>query len=221
MCGRFGLTQDVEDLQGFFPFSVTRVPFKPRFNIAPTDPVLVYRENDDQAAEYMRWGLVPWFAKPNAKLPLAINAKMETIATNGMFKSPFERKRCLVLSDGFYEWETLGKVKKPYRIGLKSWEPFAFAGLWERWRNRETNEETLSCTIITCPPNELIEPIHDRMPVILPRERWDAWLDRDTKGGQAQLDLLVPYPADDMAMYACSPLVNSVANDVPEVVEPA
>lgn len=220
MCGRYGLTTDIEGLQDFFVFDPNSIDYRPRYNIAPTDPVLVYGAHGEPKAEFMRWGLIPWFQKPGQKLPLAINAKAETVATQGMFKWPFQHRRCLVLSDGFYEWEKIGKERKPYRIGLSSWEPFAFAGLWDRWKDPVTGEETLSCTILTCPPNELVEPIHDRMPVILPPERYGEWLDREVKGGQGLLDLLVPFPANEMAMYACSPLVNKVENDIPEVLAP-
>lgn len=112
------------------------------------------------------------------------------------------------------------KERKPYRIGLSTWEPFAFAGLWDRWKNPETGEETLSCTILTCPPNEFVEPIHDRMPVILPPERYDQWLDRSLKDVDTLQSLLVPFSADAMTMYACSPLVNKVEKDIPEVIAP-
>ena len=127
----------------------------------------------------------------------------------------------MILSDGFYEWTGSGKDKTACRIGLKRWEPFAFAGLWYRWKNPETGEEVRSCTIITCPPNELVTPIHDRMPVILPPEGQAAWLDRDRAVGQELRDLLVPFPADRMAMYEVSRLVNSVQNDTAEVIRPA
>ena len=221
MCGRFGLTIELDALVEFFPFDPTTMTYQPRFNIAPTDPVLVYGVNGALTAEFMRWGLIPWFTKPGQKLPLAINAKSETVATQGMFKWPFQHRRCLVLSNGFYEWETVGKEKTPYRIGLDSWEPFAFAGLWDRWKNPVTGEETQSCTILTCPPNELIEPIHNRMPVILEPEHYGTWLDPQLTSGSPLQDILVPYPTDAMAMYEVSSLVNNVRNDVPEVVTPA
>jgi len=119
VCGRYGLTTDIEGLRDFFVFDPSTVDYRPRYNIAPTDPVLVYGAQEEPRAEFMRWGLVPWFTKAGQKLPLAINAKAETVATQGMFKWPFQHRRCLILSDGFYEWEKIGKERKPYRIGLR------------------------------------------------------------------------------------------------------
>ena len=224
MCGRFGMAADIEGVLDYFWFDPSSVEYKQRYNVAPTDPVLTYGAQGPRTAEYMRWGLIPYWSKPGGrKLPLAINARAETIATHGMFKWPFQRRRCLVLSDGFYEWHKPdvgggdGAVT-PYRIGLASWEVFGFAGLWDEWAGPDGTVR--SCTIITTEPNELLEPIHDRMPVILPPEAHGAWLDGDNRDVEALGRLLVPYPSGEMAAYEVGKAVGDVKNDTPEVMEP-
>jgi putative SOS response-associated peptidase YedK len=221
MCGRFGLVVDIEGLLDYFSFDPTRVEYVQRHNVAPTDPVLTYGAQGPQTAEYMRWGLIPYWSKPGGrKLPLAINAKAETLATNGMFKGPFKRQRCLVLSDGFYEWRKNGDgTTTPFRIGLSTWEPFGFAAVWDRWD--DPDGETHSCTIVTTTPNALMEPIHNRMPVLLPREAHDEWLDASNRDTASLQHLLAPYPADSMAAYEISAAVGNVKNDTPDVIVPA
>jgi putative SOS response-associated peptidase YedK len=221
MCGRFGIATDIEDLQGFFVFDPTSVEYVKRWNVAPTDPVLTYGAGGPETAEYMRWGLIPYWSKPDGsrKLPLAINAKAETLATNGMFKGPFERRRCLVIADGFYEWrKNEDGSKTPFRIGLASWEPFGFAGVYDEWRGPDG--PVRSCTIVTTTPNELTESIHDRMPVILPRTAYDEWLDRDHGDTDALSRLLVPYAAEEMALYQIGSAIGAVKNDTPDLIEP-
>jgi putative SOS response-associated peptidase YedK len=139
------------------------------------------------------------------------NARAETVQTSGAFKNALKRRRCLIIADSFYEWKKTDGTKIPMRIGLKDWELFAFAGLWESWTNKETGVNLHSCTVITCPPNELVSPIHDRMPVILPKEAEVSWL-APTDDVEAIQSLLVPYNADAMTSYAVSNLVNSVKN---------
>ena len=221
MCGRYTLTIDLEALFDVYPFSIEELDYGPRYNIAPTQQVLTYGAQGPNTAEYMRWGLIPVWKKPDQKLPLAVNARAETVATGGMFRVPFRRQRCLVLADGFYEWKAEGTTKVPYRIGVKDWRPFGFAGLWDEWHDPDTGESKHSCTIITTSPNALMEPIHNRMPVILPRDAEAAWLDLDNPTGEGLADLLVPYPADEMEAYKVSTLVNSTKNAAPDVVAPA
>ena len=220
MCGRFGLVADGETVLDYFWFDPSSVQYKQRYNVAPTDPVLTYGAQGPNTAEYMRWGLIPYWSKPGGrKLPLAINARAETIATHGMFKWPFQRRRCLVLSDGFYEWRKSddGAVT-PYRIGLASWEVFGFAGLFDEWHGPDGTVR--SCTIITTEPNELMAPIHDRMPVILPPEAHEEWLDRSNRDTAVLQRLLAPYPSEAMAAYEVGKAVGDVKNDTPEVIEP-
>jgi putative SOS response-associated peptidase YedK len=220
MCGRFALILDIERALDYFPFDPSTVEYVQRYNVAPTDPVLTYGSSGVGTAEYMRWGLIPYWSKPGGrKLPLAINAKAETLATNGMFKGPFERQRCLVLSDGFYEWQKQEDGStRPFRIGLTTWEPFGFAAVWDRWEG--PTGPVRSCSIVTTTPNELMEPIHDRMPVILPREAHEEWLDRSNRDVAALGGLLVPYPPDAMAAYEVSAAVGNVKNDTPDLIEP-
>ena len=148
-----------------------------------------------------------------------INARSETVAEKPSFRNALRRRRCLVLADGFYEWQRVGKSKRPMGIVMRSGELFAFAGLWETWRNPE-GTEIPSCTIITTAPNDLLRPIHNRMPVILPRELEDFWLDDSVDDNAALTSVLTPYPDDAMEAYEVSSLVNSVANSCPEVIEP-
>ena len=147
-----------------------------------------------------------------------INARAETVGEKAAFRDALRRRRCLVLADGFYEWRQVGRVKRPIRIVMRSGEPFAFAGLWPVWRDPE-DKTVPSCTIITTPANDLLRPIHDRMPMVLPREMEGLWLDRSIDGPIALDGVLSPNPADAMDACEFSTLVNSVANDGPEVTE--
>ena len=146
-----------------------------------------------------------------------INARAETVAERNSFRTALVRRRCLVLADGFYEWRRTSKARRPMRIVLRSGEPFAFAGLWESWRDPQ-RDIVRSCTIITTMANDLVRPIHDRMPVILPREMESFWLDHDEQDSQLLEQVLVPYPSGLMDAYDVSPLVNRPGNDVPEVI---
>jgi putative SOS response-associated peptidase YedK len=167
----------------------------------------------------MRWGLVPaWATDPKIGSSL-INARAETLTRRTAFKDAFERRRCLVIADGFYEWRKLGAARTPLLIHLKSERSFGFAGLYETW-NPPLGQPLTTCTIVTTEPNELVQPIHNRMPVILPKEAEDLWLDSSLADHRRLLDLLQPYPADEMIAYEVSSLVNSVKNDSPECIEP-
>ena len=174
---------------------------------------------ESRRAGYMRWGLIPSWAKDPSMGSRMINARAETIAEKPAFRNALRRRRCLVLADGFYEWQRAGTSRRPMRVEMRPGEPFAFAGLWETWRNPD-GQAIPSCTIITTEANELIRPIHDRMPVILRRELEEFWLDRNVKDPAALGNVLNPYPTDAMAAYQVSSLVNSYANDGPGVIEP-
>jgi putative SOS response-associated peptidase YedK len=224
MCGRFTLAVEQDDLLRFFGIPVEAweklAPYHPRTNIAPTQQVLTIGADGPLAPALMRWGLIPSWRKPGQKLPLAINARAETVATNGMFRNAYRRQRCLIPADGFYEWQ-MGDREKPYRIGMNGWGLFAFAGLWERWEDSASGEVTRSTTILTCPPNELCAGIHDRMPVILPLDAYERWLDPANRDGHGLEPLLAPYPAELMDAYRVGTAVNSVKNTGPELVEAA
>ena len=220
MCGRFTLTErDADSFQERFGFmgSDWQLAFKPNYNVAPTHNIAVVTNEGERQMEFHRWGLIPFWAKDMKIGFKMINARSETLQSSGAFKHAFNRRRCLILADSFYEWKKEEGTKTPMRIGLKDWAPFAFAGLWESWTNKETNEEVRSCTVITCGPNDLVAPIHDRMPVILPERAEAAWL-----GGEQEPDalqsLLVPFPADLMDAYKVGSMVNSVKNNEPNCI---
>ena len=165
----------------------------------------------------MKWGLIPFWAKDLSIGNRMINARAETVAENRVFRQAFEKRRCLVIADGFYEWMRVGKGKLPMRIILKSGEPFGLAGLWETWKSPK-GESVQSCTIITTTPNEVMAPIHNRMPVILTREAEGIWLDPEQSDKNILQELLAPYEAEAMEAYEVSPLVNSPHNDTPDLI---
>lgn len=220
MCGRYSLVAGADQLALRFAFDAGGLDLAPNFNVAPTQSVLAVRAAADgphREAALMRWGLIPSWAKDKSIGYRMINARAETVAERPSYRTALQRRRCLVIADGFYEWQREGKVKRPMRITLRSGEPFAFAGLWETWRDPE-GERIQSCTIITTTPNELVGNIHDRMPVILPPDLEDLWLDPDVKDSAILSDILAPYPAEHMQAYEVSPLVNSVKNNTPELI---
>lgn len=219
MCGRFTLTANAEAIQAAFNVQTINAELLPRYNIAPTQPVAVVLSNGERHLEMFRWGLIPFWAKDPAIGNRMINARAETVAEKPSFKTPLKHKRCLVVSDGFYEWRKEESGKTPMYIRLASGEPFAFAGLWDTWSKQD--EPLNSCTIITTAPNEFMAPIHNRMPAILTPEAIDVWLDPSETNPERLLPLLHPYPAELMTAHAVSRLVNSPANDVPACIEPA
>jgi putative SOS response-associated peptidase YedK len=217
MCGRFSLHATPEDIAEEFERPVMP-PWAPRYNIAPTENVLAVRLHHGAAeVEALRWGLIPSWAKDPKKAPLLINAKSETAATKPAFRAAFERRRCLVIADGYYEWQKVGRDKQPYYHRLAGGRPFAFAGLWEFWRR---GEQTIkSCTILTTDANEVARPIHDRMPVILDKAARKVWLDPEIEDPAALTDVLRPYAAQEMVVYAVNPAVNKAGNEGPQCIE--
>jgi putative SOS response-associated peptidase YedK len=221
MCGRYTQTVDLETLKDRFGFVTSEVTLGPRYNIAPTQEAPVVIKEDSRILKMMRWGLVPYWAKDESIGYRMINARAETIAQKPSFKKPFKERRCLVLADGFYEWKKTERkgLKIPMRFVLKSRMPFAFAGLWDVWQ-KPGGDRLLSFTIITTEANDLMRPIHNRMPVILHRENEELWLDPELKDFNKLASLLTPYPSDMMESYEVAPLVNSPRNDTPECIEP-
>ncbi|MBL8849492.1 MAG: SOS response-associated peptidase [Planctomycetaceae bacterium] len=211
MCGRYTLRATPAELVEIF--GLFREPdVRPRYNIAPTQNVLAIRFDENATPRepvQLRWGLIPSWSK-DARKPL-INARGDTVAVKPAFRSAFKKRRCLIAADGFYEWQALEGRKQPHHIRLRDGRPFAFAGLWERWGDIE------SCAIITTEANDLIATIHDRMPVILPPDAWDAWLMPD--GGNTEL--LRPYPPEEMELHPVSLTVNNPRNDTPACLEAA
>lgn len=219
MCGRFTLTVDPAELQDAFPQYHFPAQGQPRFNIAPTQPVLALPNDSRLTAGYFSWGLIPSWAKDPAIGSRLINARAETLAAKPSFRGGFKYKRCLVFADGFYEWKTEPgmKTKTPYFIRLKSGAPFAFAGLWDEWQPPD-GSLVKSCTIITTEPNQLMATLHNRMPVILPLSRHERWLDPSPQKPENLQDLLAQFPADEMTAHPVSTLVNSPANDRAELI---
>ena len=195
MCGRYSLISDLQDLARPFEFDGVEFEYSPRYNIAPTQQVLTVTNRESRQAEYMRWGLIPSWAKEPSIGNRMINARSETLAQKPSFRNALQRRRCLVLADGFYEWQNMGKAKRPMRVVLKSRKPFAFAGLWESWRSPE-GDTVRSCTIVTTGANDLLRPIHERMPVILHKETEKYWLEQHLNDISTVKELLKPYPEE-------------------------
>jgi putative SOS response-associated peptidase YedK len=220
MCGRYTLT-DPDPRLLRFRFGLTEaaeIEQEPRYNVAPTDPVLAVRLNEDGEREpgVLRWGLIPHFANPDSFDRLLINARGETVAEAQAFRDAFQAHRCLIVADGFYEWRAEETGKKPVWITRPSREPFAFAGLWAQAK-RADGTAVHSCAIVTCAPGEIVAPIHDRMPVILGQEAESTWLDPEATEAQL-LGLLVP--TDDLVVTEVSDAVNDVRQDGPALIEP-
>lgn len=222
MCGRFTLTVDPAEFEDKFGNFTFPKKFAPRFNIAPTQPVLVIPNNDKFKADFFVWGLVPMWAKDPSVGSRLINARGETVAEKPSFRGSLKYKRCLVLADGFYEWKShpARKAKTPFYIHMKDRKPFAFAGLWDTW-NSSDGSLIRTCALITTEPNELMAMIHDRMPVILHPRDYAKWLEPSAQTPDQVLPLIKPYPAEEMDAYPVSTLVNKASNDLPELVVPA
>jgi putative SOS response-associated peptidase YedK len=196
--------------------------FAPRFNIAPTQPVLAIPNDAKNKADFFLWGLIPSWSKDPAIANKLINARGETIAEKPSFRGGFKYKRCLILTDGFYEWKVQEgvKTKTPYYIHMKDRKPFAFAGLWDEW-NSPNGDMLRTCTIITITPNELMSTLHNRMPVILDKRSYVDWLDPAPRTPDSLLHLIQPFRADKMSAYPVSTMVNSPGVDRAELVVPA
>ncbi|MFX1559309.1 MAG: SOS response-associated peptidase [Promethearchaeota archaeon] len=219
MCGRFALLTNAEVLiERFGVETVIKRP-EPRYNISPTSNVAVVVQRESKQLTEMRWGLIPSWAKDVSIGNRMINARAETVAEKPSFRSAFKKRRCLILADGFYEWQKVGKLKVPTHIRMKTREPFAFAGLYEYWKTK-SGKMLESCSIITTTPNELMSTIHHRMPVILNSENEAAWLDPDNQNVSELLSMLQPYNPNQMEAYEVSDFVNSPGNQGPLCIKP-
>jgi putative SOS response-associated peptidase YedK len=211
MCGRFTLTQDVREFAGAL---APPAPDIPHYNICPSQPVSVILNNNRLQITKLKWGLIPAWAKEAAIGNKLANARAESLAEKPSFRVPLRRKRCLVLADGFYEWQqTTPKI--PYYFRLKSRAVFAFAGLWDVWR-----DSTATCCLITTAPNALLARIHDRMPVILQPRHYDSWLAEAEQPPAKLLPLLTPYPAEEMEGFPVATVVNKPQHDAPDCIQP-
>lgn len=219
MCGRFVLKTPVVSLRETMHFDNTPA-CKARYNIAPSQEVLVVRQiAGRREAQMMRWGLIPHWAKDPSIGYRMINARAETVAEKPAFRTALKDRRCIIMADGFYEWAKKGQVKQPYYIGGTDKKPFGFAGLWDRWQPPE-GEPIESCTIITTNSNQVIAPFHDRMPVILDPKDYDLWLDPAIREPERLLPLLKQYPAKKMEAYPVSKVVNSPSHESPDCIKP-
>jgi len=231
MCGRFASTTPPDQLAKYFAAEASEALLEQdqlqNFNVAPTQGVYtVYEDGGTRRLDAFHWGLVPFWAKDPKIGSRMINARSETLAEKNSFKRPFARRRCIIPADGFYEWKKIEgqKKKQPMYMSRVDGEPFAFAGLWEVWKDKNHTDdngdplELYSCTIITGDPNEKVAEVHDRMPVMLPPDKWDVWLDRDNHDIDQLQGFLVPAPAQLIQLHPVSTDVNNVRNNGPELI---
>jgi len=220
MCGRYRLARKKEILGEIFDVG-DDVDWSPRYNIAPGQNVPVVRQEETRpvrSLSLVRWGLIPFWARDAKTGYKMINARAETITARPAFREPLISRRCLIPADGFYEWAKKGRDKVPFCVTVADDSVFAFAGIWDRWKNPE-KQWVETCSIITTSANALLSEIHNRMPVILEPENYDVWLDPGFSRVEGLLDWLKPYRADSMRRYRVSPRVNSVQNDDPACAE--
>jgi putative SOS response-associated peptidase YedK len=221
MCGRFMQERPVSDLAEIFGAEPLVDEPGGRYNVAPTDEALVVVQRDERRAlTSYRWGLIPHWAETARIASRTFNARAETVATAPVFRDSFRRKRCLVPVDGFYEWKREGSVRQPYRVFRADGRPLVLAGLWAGWRDPTTGEVRRTFTIVTTAPNAMLAELHDRMPVIVPDDAWDRWLDpRPAEPGELRA-LLEPDETVPLVIAAASRLVNDVRRDGPELLLP-
>jgi len=224
MCGRFAFWASRKRLKEEFelPYPEEALPELPaRYNIAPGAEIAAVRQLPERPRELalLRWGLIPSWASEEKSGYRMINARAESVAQKPAFKNAFRYRRCLIPANGFYEWQKTGGRKQPWFITLKDKDLFAFAGLWERWKNPDTGDVIESCTIITTDSNDLVRKLHDRMPVIFEPSAYGPWLSKETRP-EALAALLRPLPSEKMKAWPVSPLVNNPANNLPECIKP-
>lgn len=221
MCGRFSITGDLDFYAEYFGVDEISAPaLEPSWNVAPTDPVYVVAERDGtRFLEQMKWGLVPHWAKDTKSIH--INARSEKVATNPAFRESFARRRCLIPSDGFYEWGPAESGRHPHWIHRADGYPLVFAGIWSTRKSDDTGEWLRTCSILTTAARGVVAPIHNRMPVTLVRQAWDMWLDRELTDPEEAIDALRSIDHDLLMEHTVSKQVNSVRNNGPNLREPA
>ncbi len=223
MCGRFTNNAKPEQIKTEFNVGVKNPNlFQPRFNIAPSQMIdVVLAPESERILSQLKWGLVPSWSKDAPTSKGLINARAETITEKPSFREAFKSRRCIIPASGFYEWQKKGTgAKQPFYFYLNDKDVFGFAGLWEEWLDKQTGELLETCTIITTEANEVLKPVHERMPVILKAESYDEWLDAKVKNTEKLQRLLVPYPADEMNSHVVSRSVNIPDSDSPDLVKP-
>ena len=219
MCGRYVLYSPIEVLIARFGIKQATFGLTPRYNIAPEQEIPVIIQSDEMRLVGMRWGLIPFWTKQPSSDYSTINARAETLELKPTYRHSFRNRRCLIPSDGFYEWKGTAGRKTPYFIRLRSQEPFAFAGLYDIWEPPEGMTVT-SAAIVTTTPNELLSKIHNRMPVILSPEEQATWLDRENNDPSVLRAMLDPYPSEEMEVYRVSTYVNTPSNEGPTSIVP-
>jgi putative SOS response-associated peptidase YedK len=218
MCGRYTLTSLPEALRALFRYQ-EQPNFPPRYNVAPTQPIAIVRLVDgERHFALVRWGLLPSWVKDPKTFTLLINARGESAAEKPAFRAAIKRRRCLIPADGFYEWQAAGDRKRPFYVRAKSGAPLAFAGLWETWEG-PNGEELETAAIVTTRANRTLSAIHERMPVIVPLEAFDLWLDGATVDATTAAVLIAPAPDNLLEAYEISTAVNRTANDNPKLLE--
>jgi putative SOS response-associated peptidase YedK len=219
MCGRFVRITPIPVIAEKFKAKQILADLAPSYNIAPSQEIVIIKDEGVRQLIQCIWGFIPSWAKDPSIGNKMINARSETVSEKPAFRSAFKKKRCLVIADGFYEWRAEGKKKFPMYIRLKSGEPFGFAGLYNDWTSPD-GKQTLTCTIITTEANEAVKPIHDRMPVILPRDKEDIWLNPAYEDNDELFTVLKPYLAEDMEAYEVSTRANSPQYNSPSNIKP-
>jgi putative SOS response-associated peptidase YedK len=220
MCGRYSITTAPEAMRRLFGYP-EQPNFPPRYNVAPTQPIPIVRLSDGKRRyALVRWGLLPAWVKDPRGFSLLINARGESVLDKPAFRNAMKRRRCLIPADGFYEWKNEGKLRRPFYAHPKDGEPMALAGLWETWTG-PNGEEMDTAVIVTTQANRTLSSLHDRMPVIVPPEAFDFWLDCDKVDAVTATALFTPAPEDLLAVHEVSAAVNKVANDTPELIGPA
>ena len=223
MCGRFVQYSPLQTIQQILDVGTVSFEVIPNYNVAPTQKIItVIKHNNENKLEKLHWGLVPFWAKDISIGSRMINARAETVSQKPSFRNAFRKRRCLIPADGFYEWKGEKGNKQPYYVAIPSGEPFAFAGLWETWTDKETGEESVykSCTIITTAASESIREIHHRMPVILDPKFHEKWLNAEIQDPKALQVIINDGIIHDMKYYPVSKLVNSVKNNDPNCIKP-
>ncbi len=220
MCGRFVSVSPFYLVAEAFGLAGGPQDLRPSFNISPGQFIsAVVREGGRNRLARFRWGLIPSWAKDPAIGNRLINARAESLAEKPAFRDALRSRRCLVIADGFYEWRKSGRERIPHYVRLRAGGPFGLAGLFETWVS-PAGESLQTCTIITTQPNELLKPVHDRMPAIIPKDRETLWLDPALRDARRLLSLLQPYPPGEMEIHQVSRLVNSPGNDAPDLIAP-
>jgi putative SOS response-associated peptidase YedK len=221
MCGRFSRSRPIKDYAGYYRADPTQSDF-PSYNVCPGDDVLAVVAEADHSRHltWLHWGFIPFWSKgPDSRFSM-INARAETLPEKPAYRTAFRKHRCIIVADGFYEWKNTAEGKQPYFIQLKSGEPIGFAGLWDHWEAEDGNQQINSTTLITTQANDIMKPIHDRMPAIIPIEKTDQWLDPEVTGTKELSSLLDLSSNELIEAWPVSKRVNSPAHQGPELIRP-